>query len=223
MGGFQRNFGFAEASCLHDLDSDLLREGLLSDESTCVSRDVVGGSGDAVLDGNLHVIEPGLGKRGKPSCRHPDGGGDEVGVEPGSGGSGRDLDEVAAGGRLTPGQMHLQDPKAGSLAEDAPPGRGIELILPPLERQRVRTIGTAERAAMGELGQKPQGNGERWRGDDGSSLWCRRRRSQRSGCDHGVLPPYVLKVVAGTSRATAATQPPKPPAASGCGAFRAAL
>jgi hypothetical protein len=68
----------------------------------------------------------------------------------------RDLDEVAPRRRLAARQMDLQHAEACGLGEHARPGSGIELIRARIERQRIGAVGTAERAAMGELRQEPE-------------------------------------------------------------------
>ena len=52
--------------------------------------------------------------------------------------------------------MYLQDAERRRLAEDAEPGGGIELVLPGVERDRVGTIGTAERTAVRQLGKEAE-------------------------------------------------------------------
>ena len=82
--------------------------------------------------------------------------GDEIGVEAGGMGAGRDVDEVAPRARLAAGQVHLQHAERRRLAEHARPGRGIELAPRAVERERVRAIGAAERTAVGQLGQEAE-------------------------------------------------------------------
>ena len=89
--------------------------------------------------------------------------------------AGHDVNEVAPRAGLAAGQMHLQHPERRRLAEDADPGRGVELSL---ARGRARAgwsnRGT-ERTAMGQLGEQAertmQGNGI---DDTTSSLPCNR-------------------------------------------------
>src|SRR5215813_4043837 len=100
------------------------------------------------------MVEPGLGQRAEGAVRDADRGGDEIGVETGGMGAGRDVDEVAARARLAARQMHLQDAKPRRLAEDAHPGRGVELVLSRIEREWVGAIGAAERTAVGQLGEQ---------------------------------------------------------------------
>jgi hypothetical protein len=53
--------------------------------------------------------------------------------------------------------MDLQDAERGRFPENARPGRHIDLIVAPVERQRIRAVGTAERAAMRQFGEKAKG------------------------------------------------------------------
>ena len=61
----------------------------------------------------------------------------------------------------------MQRAERGRLAEHALPGLAVELIARALERHRIGAIKTAERAAMGELDQKPDRRGGRRRGMSG--------------------------------------------------------
>ena len=81
---------------LHDLG----RKRALSGEGAVIARDMVGGRSDAVLNGNLHVIETGRCERGKTLRREADGGRDEIAIESGLVGGGRDRQEIAPGGRV---------------------------------------------------------------------------------------------------------------------------
>ena len=67
-----------------------------------------------------------------------------------------DVHEVAPRAGLAARQMHLQHAKLRRFAEDAQPGRGIELVRSCIERERVRAIRAAERATMGQLGEEPE-------------------------------------------------------------------
>src|SRR5262245_37663210 len=125
--------------------NDLGRECPLPGKRAVIAGDVVGGCSIAVLDGYLHVVEPGLGERAKGLVPDPDRGGDEIGIETGGMGAGGDVYEVPPRAGLAARQMHLEDAKAGRLAEDAPPSRGVEFVLSRIERERVRAIGAAER------------------------------------------------------------------------------
>ena len=136
--------------------NDLGRECALPGKRPVVAGDAVGGRSVGVLDGDLHMVEPGLGERAEGLVRDADRGGDEIGVETGGMGAGGDIDEVAARAGLAARQMHLQDTKPRRLAEDAHPGRGVELILSRIKRERVGAIGAAERTAVGQLGEQAE-------------------------------------------------------------------
>jgi hypothetical protein len=71
-------------------------------------------------------------------------------------GAGGDVQEVAPRAGLAARQMYLQDAKARRLAENAHPRGAVELVLSRVERERVGAIGTAERTAMGQLGEQAE-------------------------------------------------------------------
>jgi hypothetical protein len=54
--------------------------------------------------------------------------------------------------------MDLQNAERGRFPENPRPGRRIDLVVT-VERQRIRAVGAAERAAMRKLGKKTEG---RW-------------------------------------------------------------
>ena len=116
---------------------DLGGERALARESAFVAGDAVGRGRFAVLDGNLHVIEPGRGQRNQRLCGDAHGGGDEIAVEAGAMGSRRDVGEVPPRARLATGQVHLQNAERRRLLKHARPGRGIELAFSRVERERI--------------------------------------------------------------------------------------
>lgn len=67
--------------------------------------------------------------------------------------------QVAPRRGLTSGQMDLQNAERGRFPENPCPGRRIDLVVAPVERQRIRAVGIAERAAMREFGKETEG---RW-------------------------------------------------------------
>ena len=119
------------------------------------------------LEGELRMVEAGIGQFAGQLLADPDAGGDEVGVEPALRGVAGEIDNVAPRRRLAAGEMHMQRAERGGLAEHPLPGFAVELGARALERQRIGAIGTAERAAMGELDQKPDRRGGRRRGVSG--------------------------------------------------------
>src|SRR5215211_4662001 len=129
--------------------------------SAAITGDLVRGGGRAVLDRDLNVVEPRLIEGGEGLGGEADRGGDQVGIETRRARGGGDLDEVAPGGRLAARQVHLQHTERGCFAKDARPGGEVELVLARIERERIGAIGTAERAAMGQLGQQTQRARER--------------------------------------------------------------
>src|SRR5215831_19683290 len=121
-----------------------------------VAGDVVSGSSLAVLDGDLHVVEPGFSQRAEGLLGGARSGRKEIAVKAGRAGAGGDVDEVTPRAGLATRQVHLQDAELRRFAKDAQPGRGVELVLPCIERERIRAIGAAERTAMGQLGEEPE-------------------------------------------------------------------
>jgi hypothetical protein len=67
-----------------------------------------------------------------------------------------DLDDVTPGCWLSARKMDLEDAEIRRLGKHPSPGHRIDLISARLKSDRVRTVGTAERTAMGDLGQKPK-------------------------------------------------------------------
>ena len=138
---------------------DLAGDRTLACRCALVACDVIGGCLVAVLDRDLDVVEACVGERGECLRRQSDARRDQVAVE------GRitcrldDFGQVAPRRGLTSGQMDLQDAERGRFPENPRPGRHIDLVVAPVERQRIRAVGTAERAAMREFGKKTEG---RW-------------------------------------------------------------
>jgi hypothetical protein len=120
---------------------------------------MVGGLFIAVLYRYLHVIETGITKRGKRLRRETDRRCDQVAVKARITCRLGDFWQVAPRRGLTSGQMDLQNAKRGRFPKNPRPGRGVELVVAPVERQRIRAVGTAERTAMREFGKKTEG---RW-------------------------------------------------------------
>src|SRR5208282_5942784 len=98
---------------------------------------------------------------------YPDPRRDKVGVEPASRGVARKFGDVAPRRRLAAGKMHMQRPERGGLAEHPLPGLAVELGARALQRQRIGAIGTAERAAVGELDKEPDRRRRRGRAMSG--------------------------------------------------------
>ena len=118
-------------------------------ECARVAGNAIGGLGVAVLDRDLHMIKPGLHQPSQHAFRDPDGRGDEIGIQTRRMSAGSDIDEIAPRAGLATRQMHLQHAQFSRFAQYTQPSRGIELVLSRIERERVRAIGAAERAAMG--------------------------------------------------------------------------
>src|SRR6516165_10733079 len=107
------------------------------------------------LEGQLRVIETGVGQALGQLLADPDSGGDEVSVEAALRGVTREIDNVAPRRRLAAREMNMQRAERGGLAAHALPGFAVNLGAGTFERQRIGAIETTERAAMGELDQKP--------------------------------------------------------------------
>src|SRR5262249_12756245 len=74
---------------------DLRRECPLPGKCAVIAGNVVGGCGVAVLDGDLHMIEPGLAQGAEGLVRDPDRRGYEIGIKTRGMGAGGDVHEVA--------------------------------------------------------------------------------------------------------------------------------
>jgi hypothetical protein len=81
----------------------------LAREAAREAADVVGIDRVAVLDAELHVVEPGLDQARDPCLVEQDPGGDEVAVKAEPGGVFDERLQVVARRWLTAREMHLQD------------------------------------------------------------------------------------------------------------------
>jgi hypothetical protein len=70
---------------------DLGRECAFPDKCARIAGDVVGGLSVAVLNRNLHMVEPSLSQCAEPLLGDPDRGGDQIGVKAGRMGAGSDV------------------------------------------------------------------------------------------------------------------------------------
>ena len=66
-----------------------------------------------------------------------------------------ELDDVTPCRRLSARKMDLEHAEVSGLGKYPSPGRSVDFVPARLESDRVRAIGTAERTAMGELGEEP--------------------------------------------------------------------
>ena len=89
------------------------------------------------LEGELRMVEAGLGQFAGQLLADPDPRSDEVGVEPALRSVAGELDDVAPRRRLAAGEMHMQRPERGGLAEHPLPGFRVEFGAGALERQRI--------------------------------------------------------------------------------------
>src|SRR5262245_15534347 len=135
---------------LHDRMGQLAFAG----KGASIASDVVGGLRIGVLDRDLDVIKPGLAQLGESPGGEANAGGDQIGVEAGEAGGGRDVDEIAPRRRLPAGEMSLQHAERSRLVKDPKPRPKVKLLLTRLERERIRAIRTSERAAVGQLRQQ---------------------------------------------------------------------
>jgi hypothetical protein len=90
--------------------------------------------------------------------------GDEIGVKADRCAVGDDLKEIPSRGRLAAGKMRMQHAERGGLGKHPLPGFRVEFDRAGFELQRIGAIRAAERAAMREFGEKPDGV---WRFDRG--------------------------------------------------------
>src|SRR5712671_7486055 len=102
------------------------------------------------------MIETRIGKCAEPLIGDADTRGDEICVKAGIARRRHDVGEVAPRRRLAAGEMHLQHTEARRLAKHPRPGGGVELALPLVHLERIRAIGTAQGAAMGEFGEEAE-------------------------------------------------------------------
>ena len=135
---------------------DLAGDRTLARGCALVAGDVIGGCLLGVLDRYLHVIEACVGERGECLRREPDARRDQVAVEARITRRLDDFGQVAPRRGLTSGQMDLQNAERGRFPENPCPGRRIDLVVAPVERQRIRAVGTAERAAMRQFGKQAE-------------------------------------------------------------------
>ena len=111
-------------------------------------------TGIGILQTELDMFETRPGESRHSRSVEPDTGGDQIAIKAGLSTVGDEADEIAANQRLATGEMHLQNAECCRLAQHPSPGRGVELGARPLQRQWVRAIRAAQRAAMGQLGKQ---------------------------------------------------------------------
>ncbi len=157
-----------------------------------VTGDAIGGLSAAVLNRNLHMVEPGLSQCAEGLVGDPDRGGDEIGVKAGRMGAGGDVHEIAPRTGLAARQMHLQDAKLRRLVKHPRPCRGVELVLSRVEREggssnrgsRADSDGSARRGAQAVYAlrslRRPHTDGSRGPRWLVSQFRCRPSRAQRA-------------------------------------------
>ena len=141
---------------------DLGGKRALAREGAFIAGDAIGAGRLAVLDRDLHVIEAGVGQLAQRVGGDTDRRSNEVGVKAGSVRRGGDVDQIAPRTGLAAGEMDLKNTEAGGFRKHPRPGLRVEFVGPRIERQRVRAIRTAERAAVRQLGQETERTVQRW-------------------------------------------------------------
>ena len=111
------------------------------------------------------MVQPGLAEGVQFALRQPYPGGDQVGIEPEVARGADQLRQIFTGQRLAAGKAQLYAAHRPRLAKDLDPLFGGQLLILPGEVQRIGTVGTLQRAAVGQLRQQPQ-----WRIDGGFTL-----------------------------------------------------
>src|SRR5262249_56458835 len=94
------------------------------------------------------------GARGDTDTRR-----NQICIEAGGAGGRRDLNKIATRSRLPAGEVHLHDAQLRGFLEHPLPGRGVELVLAPLERQWIGAIGTTKRTPVRQLGKQADWGG----------------------------------------------------------------
>jgi hypothetical protein len=94
-------------------------QGALPGKGAGIAGDVIGRLSVAVLDRDLHMVEPGFYQGAERLVCDPDRGGDEISVKTGSMGADGDVHEVAPRAGLAARQVHLQHAEARCPAENA--------------------------------------------------------------------------------------------------------
>jgi hypothetical protein len=107
------------------------------------------------LDRQLDVIESCGGDGIDQRRLEADPGGDHVGVEAGRVSMRDEIDDIAPQQGLAAREIDVQHAQRRGLVDQPLPLLGRQFLRAPVEFQRVRAIGTAQRAAMREFGQEP--------------------------------------------------------------------
>ena len=124
-----------------------------------IIADPVGGFSFGVLDRELNVIEPGVGKRLHFLRRQSDAGCDEIGIEPDLGAMRDDLKEIMPRRRLATREMRVQNTGGRGFGEDTQPCLRVEFVGTGIHFERIGTIRATERATMREFGEKADRRG----------------------------------------------------------------
>lgn len=111
------------------------------------------------------MVQPGLAEGVQFALRQPYPGGDQVGIEPEAARGADQLRQILRVSGSPPEKAQLNAAHRPRLAKDLDPLFGGQLLILPGEVQRIGTVGTLQRAAVGQLRQQPQ-----WRIDGGFTL-----------------------------------------------------
>src|SRR5262249_5854695 len=112
-----------------------------------------------VLDRDLHMIEPRIGKLAEPLIRDADTGGNEIGVEAGVARRCHDVDEIATRRRLAAREVDLQHAEPGGLAKHPRPGGSVEFAFPVCPSGEDRRKGDPGGGSEGGVGGGGGGGG----------------------------------------------------------------
>ena len=132
------------------------RRALLARIGALVAGDVIGGAGLVVLDGNLHVVEPGIGELAERLRGDADRRGDEIGVEAASCAalviSTSRAARRARRRRDAPAARRAPPPRLNTRAQVAVSSSSAR----PSSASGLEQYGTAERTAVRQLGEQAE-------------------------------------------------------------------
>src|SRR5580704_4384122 len=144
---------------------------LFTGEGALVTRDPVGRWRVGILDRKLRVVEPGIGEFLDTILREADPGGDEVGIKSHFRAMRDDVGEILPRRRFAARKMRMQNAEGRGLRKNLLPDLGAEFVLARIERERIGTIGAAERTAMRQFGEKRDRRGMfPWQGGHKSTI-----------------------------------------------------
>ncbi len=151
--------------------------------------DAVGLPGVGVLDGQLHVVQPGRGEFGGAVTVQRQTAGDQVGVEAELPGVRDDGDQIAAEQRLAAGEVDLEHTEPARLVEHPQPLPGVQFLPLPDEFDRVGAVVALQGAAVGEFGDQAERGGGALAGRGPGQSGGRVRVGRAAGAVEGEQPP----------------------------------